>query len=166
MPKRGTFSAAQSYAAMHHVCTTKTPRCYHIPTSVSSPSEPSNLLRSPHNTTGFDRWLLQEIIFIPQRPIELSSQFSRFGSKGRPSALEEKHRNNPPLRGISKRSKPPQPSAIIRAGSRLAHHGKLAEVGPQRPRCSVLHSALHTDRNLRNQRSYVQHPLHLWLKCR
>src|ERR1700733_5211252 len=104
--------------------------------------------------------LLQKVAFIPQCAVKLPSQLGGLRSKSRPSTLQKNYRNNPPIRRISIRPEPPKPRPVIRAGPRLPHHRKLIEISSQRPRRTIVHRRFHPDRNLRNQRSDVQHSLH------
>src|SRR5207248_10871546 len=74
----------------------------HLRSAEHAPANPviSNLslFRSTRQAVRCGHRLLQEIILIPQRPVELARQLSRFRSKRGPPAFEKKHRDDPPIR--------------------------------------------------------------------
>src|ERR1035437_509336 len=106
-----------------------------------------------------------EPVAVPEILIERASHLRGAGAKGRPSAFQKEDRHQTALRRVGPRSEPAEAGAICRAGSRLAKHRQLVEVGLQPAGGAILHRSRHAVLQLGNVAGDVQRTLDLWFKA-
>src|ERR1035437_9599687 len=106
-----------------------------------------------------------EPVVIPEILVERACHLRGARPKRRPSAFQEEDRHQAALRRVGPRSEPAEAGAICRAGSRLAKHRQLVEVGLQPASGAILHRSGHAVLQVGNVAGDVQRALDLWFKA-
>src|SRR5215472_5850586 len=101
-----------------------------------------------------------EEVMVVHVAIHVSGDLCRFGAECRAPALQEDHDYHPPYTGVGVGSEPAIARSVVRAGTRLTEDLLLVEIEPQAASGSVLHRAGHPVRQLGNDGSDVELPLH------
>src|ERR1700739_185916 len=124
----------------------------------------SRCARHLHRGMGL-RALVGKVVAIPEVLVELAGQLRSARTESRPSAFEEKHRDQAAWRCFGVRNNPAETRPLVGAGSGLAKDRQFLEVGAQAASGSILHGASHAVLQVRHVARDVERPLHLGLKC-